>query len=146
VGRALHFNARHLGIALQAPRAVADGRVVLDFAERIAAANGSQARVFALLRHASLVIGTIVILETFIWAEEIWNILDESLFVLRRRNNWRHDMTVLISGNRQKKTVQHSAWCQHDDTQQDDTQQDDTQHDGPQHDDTQHDVTQQNDT
>jgi len=66
VGRALHFNARHLGIALQAPRAVADGRVVLDFAERIAAANGGQARVFALLRHAGLVIGTIVILEAFI--------------------------------------------------------------------------------
>jgi len=55
-----------LRVALQTAGAIADGSVVLYFAESIAATCGGKTRVLALLGDARLVIGTIVVSQAFI--------------------------------------------------------------------------------
>jgi len=66
MGRAFHFDARYLWIALQAARTIADGSVVLYFAKSITATGCREARVLALLRDAGLIIWTVAVLQALI--------------------------------------------------------------------------------
>ena len=69
VGAAADGHALHVGVALEAPGAGADRAVVLYLALSIGATPDANAGVRALLRYASLVVGTIPVPTTLVCHE-----------------------------------------------------------------------------